>query len=308
MNMDRRKFLGTGSAALAWLALPKALRAQACPPPTSADRYGYGPYYLENAPGRARLALPDEPGQPLAIRGTVADCSGPVPGVRVEVWHATAAGCYIHPDQPACADHGNPEVSRLWATLLSDVDGAFAFETIKPGVYLNGDRYRPSHIHFRIRRPASARSEAVDLVTQLYFEGDPHIAGDYGADEPGAKARTIPLASEAGILRGSFPVILPGGSSGLRRRDPLGDPALGAFDVFVQRSGDRFRVFLPPVPAGRPVEARLYGAGGTLLRRSLHASLPVELDAAPWPRGVLLAEFRWWGNRGLRKEAMTLRK
>jgi hypothetical protein len=40
MHMDRRNFLGAGGAALAALALPKALKAAACPSPTTADRYG----------------------------------------------------------------------------------------------------------------------------------------------------------------------------------------------------------------------------------------------------------------------------
>ena len=307
--MDRRGFLGFGGAALAAFALPKPLRADACPAATTADRYGYGPFYLDGAPRTARLGRPDEPGDPLYIKGEIRDCDGPVPGVQVEAWHATKAGCYIHPAQPDCDDHGNPGVSRLWATLISDADGAFAFRTIKPGVYLNGDRFRPSHIHFRIRRPASDRSQAIDLVTQLYFRDDPFIPGDYGADDPGAQARIIPLASGDGLLSGTFPVFLPGGASGLAgRRDPLSDPALRNFDVYVQRSGDRFRVFLPPVPAGQPVEARLCDAAGILVRRSLHSSLPIEFEAALWPRGLYLAGFRWWTDKGPRSESVTLRK
>lgn len=305
--MDRRNFLGAGGAALAALAMPKALKAAACPSPTTADRYGYGPYYLEGAPQRAFLAGANEPGKKLSIQGAVTDCAGPVAGVSLEVWQATDKGCYIHPLQPSCDDHGNPQVSRLWARLISDAQGRFAFDTVKPGVYLNGDRYRPSHIHFRIRSPQGAAAP-LDLVTQLYFQGDPYIAGDYGADEPGARPRTIALSGTE-VLVGTFAVNLPGGTTALGGRiDPLSDPAMASFDAFVQRSGDGFRVFLPPAPAGRPVEARLYDATGALMRRSLHATLPIEFDGTLWPRGVYQAEFRWWTDKGQRTEAVALRK
>ena len=49
----------------------------------------------------------------------------------------------------------------------------YEFETIHPGRYLNGSQLRPSHIHYRVSSPGHA-----ELVTQLYFEGDPEIAGD----------------------------------------------------------------------------------------------------------------------------------
>lgn len=306
--MDRRKFIGAGSAALAALAFPKALHAQACPIPTTPDRYRDGPYYLPNAPRRSKLALDSEPGTRLYMNGMVQNCSGPVVGAMLEVWQATNAGCYIHPNQPTCEDHGNPQASRLWATLISDAQGAFAFETIKPGVYLNGSRYRPSHIHFRIRSPQGA-TDPVDVLTQLYFQGDPYIPGDYGADEPGALARTIKLDMSDGLFGGNFNVNLPGGTSALGGRiDPLADPNLEAFDAFVQRTGDRFMVFLPPLPSGRPVESRIYDATGTLVRRSLHTSSPVEFDASLWARGAYQVECKWWTDKGMRTETVQLRK
>lgn len=308
--MDRRTFVSAGASALAALALPKRLLGQTCGTPTSADRYGYGPYYLENAPSRKSLALPDEPGAKLSITGRVADCGGPVKGAILEVWHATDSGCYIHPSQASCPDHGNPQVSRLWASLVSDAEGGFAFDTIKPGVYLNGDNYRPSHIHFRIRSPQGS-ANPVDVVTQLYFQGDPYIPGDYGADEPNAKSRTIALA-RAGALspwQGVFDIVLPGGGAGLGRGiDPLSDPALSAFDAFVQRRGDAFLIHLPGLRKPRQVELRLYDARGALLRRSVQKSAPVEVDASPLARGSYQAELRWWTDRGLRTEAVTLRK
>ncbi|MBW8889791.1 MAG: hypothetical protein JF616_18690 [Fibrobacteres bacterium] len=305
--MDRRRFLRTGGAALAALALPRRLRADACPAPTTDDYNGYGPYYLDGAPRQSRLGLPDEPGVPLQIQGTVSNCAGPLSDISLEVWHATDAGCYIHPSQPECDDHGNPEASRLWGRMITGADGAFEFRTIKPGAYLNGDAYRPSHIHFRVRQPASDRYGAYELVTQLYFEGDPYIAGDAGAEDPGAKTRIIPLTAIDGVMSGNFPVFLPGGSTALGHRNLLADPALRAFDVYVERSGDFFRILLPPVPAGQQIETRIHDAAGILVRRSLHTS-PIELDASLLPRGVYQAEFQWWTDKGRRTESVALRR
>ncbi|MEO6095671.1 MAG: hypothetical protein ABIW76_08315 [Fibrobacteria bacterium] len=306
--MDRRTFLGTGAAALGSLTAPRLL-AQACGIPTTEDHYAYGPYYLEAAPARTLIAAADEPGRRLSISGTVRNCAGPVAGATLEVWHATSAGCYIHESQPECEDRGNPAVTRLWATLVSDAGGGFAFETIKPGAYPNGSSYRPSHIHFRIRSPRDW-PDPVDLVTQLYFHGDPFIANDPGADEPDALARTIALTSAdaQAPLRGIFDVILPGGATGLqgRSRDPLADPALGAFDALVRRNGDRFLIYLPPLPAGTPVEVRLYEGSGRLVLRFRQAGAPVEFDASQWPKGAYSAEMRWQTHKGPRMESITL--
>ena len=48
---------------------------------------------------------------------------------------------------------------------------------------------RPSHIHFRIVSP-----RAGDLVTQMYFAGDPHLAGDFIFNEisdPAARSSVV---------------------------------------------------------------------------------------------------------------------
>ena len=224
-------------------------------------------------------------------------------GVRLELWQATASGCYIHPNQPSCPDGGDPETSRLWGHALTDAQGRYAFETIKPGKYLNGSRYRPSHIHFRIRTPAGA-ANPVDLVTQLYFQGDPDIAGDFGADEPGARARTIPLSGGTGSLTGVFNVTLPGNTTGI---DIAADPALRNFDVLVQRRGAVFTFHLPPAPASTEIHMSLYNASGRLLQRSTYRSTPVEVDMAMLPRGGYLAEFSWAVGQGMRTESVWLR-
>ncbi len=306
-KMQRREFLGFGAAALSTLALPRCVRGETCPTPTSPDRYGYGPYYLDNAPGRNSLTplAAGAPGQSLFIRAKASDCSGPVQGVVAEVWHATSQGCYIHPSMPSCDDRGDPEKSRHWGRIISDEKGDLPFLTIKPGVYLNGSSYRPSHIHLRIRTP-TGRIPPTDLVTQLYFQGDPYIPGDYGADDPSAKSRIIPLTLADGCLVGDFNIVLPQATLGLRKKDLFEDPASGAFDALVRRLGDKFIVFLPPVLAGNYVEAQLFDPVGKLFSRTRHANVPIEFNASLWPRGNYVARFLWNSGRGERRETVRL--
>jgi len=54
-------------------------------------------------------------------------------------------------------------------------DGAYSFRTIQPGPYPwpnGGNDWRPAHIHFSVFGDGFAQR----LITQMYFEGDPHIA------------------------------------------------------------------------------------------------------------------------------------
>ena len=53
--------------------------------------------------------------------------------------------------------------------VRTDAKGAYRFETIIPGHYLNGPQYRPAHIHVKVHVGGSEL-----LTTQLYFEGDPY--------------------------------------------------------------------------------------------------------------------------------------
>ena len=72
-----------------------------------------------------------------------------------------------------------------------------------PGRYLNGNQYRPSHIHFRVTAP-----DHVELVTQLYFQGDPYIPIDPWANDPDAVLRILPFVEENGVKILTFEIIL----------------------------------------------------------------------------------------------------
>src|SRR5438067_1123450 len=110
-------------------------------------------------------------GQVLNVIGRVLNLAGePVRNAKVEVWQANAYGRYTHPSDtnPAPLDP-NFEGS---AVLMTDADGRYRFKTIKPAAYPAGLDMRPAHIHFEVY----GRQDRI--VTQMYFEGDPHNATD----------------------------------------------------------------------------------------------------------------------------------
>ncbi len=125
----------------------------------------------------------------LYLHGRVLDARcRPIPGAIVEIWQVSANGRYDHP-----RDRRNPApldpAFRYWAKAATDADGRFRIKTIKPGPYQAGRGWtRPSHLHVKVRGPS-----LVTLTTQLYFQGDPHHAGDYILEDipPGARGRVI---------------------------------------------------------------------------------------------------------------------
>ena len=125
-----------------------------------------GPFYSTGAPIREKIAGDEEPGEPLRIEGRlydVTDCRTPLTGWGLDIWQADNNGEYY--DGPT-TDY------RLRGRVVTDSEGRFAFETIKPGRYALSGSFRPAHIHFRVYSPQGV----VTLTSQLYFEGDPYLA------------------------------------------------------------------------------------------------------------------------------------
>jgi protocatechuate 3,4-dioxygenase beta subunit len=211
-NKNRRQFLRNSALSLLGLsALPLSIKA-ASKKQTAADRlldcdqttqdyYGEGPFYTINPPSIAnnQLAPSNEPGTKLIISGRVfnLDCSAVIPNAVVDIWHADDAGTY---DNSGYHLRGQTQTNN---------QGFYIFETIKPGRYLNGPTYRPSHIHFKITPPSFST-----LTTQLYFQGDPYIANDAAASITtgayDASDRIIPLTTNAGTLEGTWDIVISG--------------------------------------------------------------------------------------------------
>ena len=134
-------------------------------PATTLDLYGEGPFYTDNPPEMMNgiLAAVNEPGQRMVISGRVRnlECNEFIPETLIDVWHADDAGAYDN------------EGFNLRGYTHSNSQGFYTFETVRPGKYLNGSMFRPSHIHFKITPPGFDT-----FTTQLYFEGDPDLETD----------------------------------------------------------------------------------------------------------------------------------
>ena len=108
--------------------------------PTPADMLG--PFYKPGAPVR------DTVGEGYLLTGTVRsapDCSA-LPEARIEFWQAGSDGEYA---------------DEYRATLFSDEEGNYRFETVLPAPYA----FRPPHIHLMVHGPGHE-----PLITQHYPE------------------------------------------------------------------------------------------------------------------------------------------
>jgi protocatechuate 3,4-dioxygenase beta subunit len=155
--IDRRELLALAAGGVVGLG---CAGDQMCPatPPNSA-----GPFYLPGAPERGDLVAAGAQGEPIRLRGLVlsAGACAPIADARIELWQADGAGVY------------DEDGFELRATLLSAADGTYQLRTVMPGNYMDGGQMRPAHIHARIIAPGRE-----PLVTQVYFAGDPYLAGD----------------------------------------------------------------------------------------------------------------------------------
>jgi protocatechuate 3,4-dioxygenase beta subunit len=133
---------------------------------TPSDDNILGPYYRPNAPFRDDLTERGTLGTRVTVEGRVVDAAcQPLAGALIDLWQADDEGGYDNDgkDDPA------PEIFVLRGRLYTGSDGRYSFRTIIPGRYLNGQQYRPAHVHVRVSAPGFAQ-----LTTQLYFEGDPY--------------------------------------------------------------------------------------------------------------------------------------
>ena len=171
-------------------------------PYSTEDAYGQGPFYTANAPTivNNQLAEGNEPGIRIIISGQVynLECSQVIPDAEIDIWHANHAGEYDNIGY------------NLRGKTTTNSQGFYIFESIKPGLYLNGSNYRPSHIHFKITPPGFST-----LITQLYFQGDPYIPNDTAASVSSgpfdATNRIIPLFTNSnGDLEGTWNIVIDG--------------------------------------------------------------------------------------------------
>jgi protocatechuate 3,4-dioxygenase, alpha subunit len=172
-----------------------------------------GPFFH---PGMLRDGIPahviaraDTPGEHIRVEGRVLDGEGaPVPDALVEVWQANSQGRYHHPSdrRPIMLDAGFIGFGRVG----TDVNGRYAFETIKPGrVPFNDDTLQAPHICLTIL----ARGLLHHLLTRLYFADDLANADDPILGLVPAERRDTLLArrdEDAEVVTYRFDIILQG--------------------------------------------------------------------------------------------------
>ena len=150
--------------------------------PTTTDILG--PFYRPGAPFKTDLVQPGTKGEILHFSGTVFGKDGKaLKNALVEIWHCDENGTY-----------DNTSDNYVYrASAKTSADGKYNFKSIYPVPYaVSAALTRPAHIHMRI-----SASGVQDLVTQVYFKGDKHIADDISAKDPRALNRVLDMTKNA---------------------------------------------------------------------------------------------------------------
>jgi catechol 1,2-dioxygenase len=148
--------------------------------PTTTDILG--PFYRPGAPFRTDLVQAGTKGEILHFNGTIFDKDGrtPLKKALVEIWHCNEDGVY---------DNTSDDYVYRSSWRTGD-DGKYQFRTILPVPYKAGATLtRPAHIHMRI-----SETKMQDLVTQVYFKGDQHIAEDMSSSDPRSLHRILDIS------------------------------------------------------------------------------------------------------------------
>ncbi len=143
-----------------------------------------GPYYRPGAPLRSNLVTNGSTAPVMHLSGTIfgADGKTPLSNVLIESWQC---------DEHEHYDNTSDEYLNR-GSLRTGKDGKYAFKTIVAVPYKDGDSWRPAHIHLRI-----SSGSFQDLVTQIYFKGDPHIKGDPSSASPKSVNRILDTKKNA---------------------------------------------------------------------------------------------------------------
>jgi protocatechuate 3,4-dioxygenase, alpha subunit len=176
-------------------------------------KYGLTPdgQYDWNDAFTANLVTPDSSGERIRVEGRVFDGDGqPVGDCMLEIWQADAQGRFSDPKDKRALPNSS---FRGFGRCGTDPNGAYAFDTIRPGTVPDPDG-TPQAPHLLVA--IFARGMLLHLYTRIYFDGEAANAADPVLGlVPAARRRTL-LAS---------------------RREGAGNPVY-RFDIRLQGDGE----------------------------------------------------------------------
>jgi catechol 1,2-dioxygenase len=156
-----------------------------------------GPFYRPGAPMRSDLIPAGSTGEVLHLSGTVFQKDGktPIENVLIEAWQC---------DENENYDNTSDDYLFRGA-IKSDKNGNYNFKTIVPVPYkASPTAWRPAHIHLRVSSPSHQ-----DLITQIYFKGDAHLAADRSSASPRSANRILEITKNtAGVKVVNFNIVM----------------------------------------------------------------------------------------------------
>ena len=143
-----------------------------------------GPFYVADAPryeNGANICL-DGKGEPTLVSGRVLDTQGnPIAGATLDIWQTNDDGFYDVQQKGVQPDY------NLRGLFTSDVDGFYAFRTVKPLHYpipadgpvgqllgeLGRHPHRAAHLHFIVTAPGFDQ-----VITHIFTPDCPYLHED----------------------------------------------------------------------------------------------------------------------------------
>lgn len=158
----------------------------------------------------ARIAAPNEPGEPLRIEGKVTHVDGTAaPGTIVYAYHTNDRGIYPKDESlrgQAAYQHGS---LRGWARAGDD--GRYQFETIRPAGYPTDST--PAHVHMHVIEPG----RCTYYIDSIHFTDDPRLTPVHREAEDlgrGGSGIVTPSKDSGGTWRVQRDIILGAAISG----------------------------------------------------------------------------------------------